>query len=75
MNSCIFRLRRAYQRKIEFGYIVPSFIGAVFCLMVSNGKLSNTGIDIVQNRDSEFTIGFRNAILSGICLGKVSRIS
>jgi hypothetical protein len=75
MNISLFRVRRAYFRVSEFGYILPAFAGAVFCLCVSSGLLEKFGIDVVVQRDDDFKKGSFFALASGIALGMKGRIS
>lgn len=75
MNTSIARLGRACERQIELGYIVPAFIGSFFCLLIALGFLREQGLDIVEQRDKKFLAGTTYALVSGICLGIVSRIS
>lgn len=75
MNSSFIRMRRACSRQSEFGYIVPAFLGSVFCLVIAQGRLREEGLDIVEERNGDFTKGKTFALASGICLGFVGRFS
>lgn len=75
MNSSIVRLRRACFRQTEFGFIVPAFLGSIFCLLIALGKLRGEGLDIVEERNHDYKKGVSFALISGLCLGFVSRFS
>ena len=74
-NTSLIRFRRAISRHTEFGYIIPSLMGSIFCYIIANGRLRDYGIDIVEERTEDFNKGFRFALFSGLCLGFVSRLS
>ena len=54
---------------------MPAFFGGVICLLVATGRLRDYDIDIVQIRDEHFKDGMKFALVSGICLGFVGRIT
>lgn len=54
MNTCLIRVRRAFLRKIEFGYLLPAFCIAILTLSICTGQLVNLNVDIVLSRNAAF---------------------
>lgn len=75
MNTCVFRFRRACRTKYGFKFILPALIGGATCVLIATGGLRKYEIDIVLVRDNEFRKGAVYALVSGLVLAKVSRIS